>query len=66
MTDLRRIVDTKRVVTTAGEAKENIVVAKKIMEEEPEPQIVIEERIVNSEGEHFKKYLKGKFLGKVC
>lgn len=63
MTDVRRIVDPKKVVT-AGDAKENIGVAKKTMEEEPEPQILIEER--NSEGEIIKKYLRGKFLGKVC
>ena len=57
--------DPKRVVSTTCETKENIGVAKKTMEEEPEPQIIIEERIVNAEGEHVKKYLRGKFLGKV-
>jgi DNA-binding transcriptional regulator WhiA len=62
MTDVRRTVDTRRVVT-ASEAKENTVAPKKTMEEEP--QVIIEERIVNSEGEYVKKYLRGKFLGKV-
>eukprot|EP00026_Physarum_polycephalum_P003177 Phypoly_transcript_03187.p1 GENE.Phypoly_transcript_03187~~Phypoly_transcript_03187.p1 ORF type:complete len:717 (+),score=118.81 Phypoly_transcript_03187:138-2288(+) len=63
MTDVRRIVDPRRV-GTATEAKENPVVAKKTMEEEPEPQVIIEERISKPEGEYIKKYLRGKFLGK--
>lgn len=63
MTDVRRLVDPgiiKRVI----DAKENVVVPKKVVEEEPE-QIIIEERIVREEGEYVKKYLRGKFLGKV-
>jgi hypothetical protein len=64
-TDLRRMMETKRVAPVS-ETKENPVVAKKAMEDEPEAQIIVEERIVNSEGEHVKKYLRGKFLGKVC
>lgn len=70
MTDVRRTVEARRLDPTATPAgQENTAVpAKKPMrpmEEEPEPQIIIEERIVGKEGEYVKKYLRGKFLGKV-
>lgn len=68
MTDVRRTVDPRRLESTPA-GQENIVAAKKPMrpmEEEPEPQIIIEERIKDKEGnEYVKKYLRGKFLGKV-
>lgn len=53
----------KRIIPSSG--SENIPLAKKPAEDEPEPQIIVEEKIVDKNGERVKKYLRGKFLGKV-
>lgn len=56
--------------TTSAPTQENPVSSKtRIPEEEQDqtPQLLVEERIVDKNGgEYIKKYLRGKFLGKVC
>lgn len=63
MTEVRRTVDPRKVGGLPA-SQEGMV--KKPLEEEPEPQIIVEEKLVDKNGEYTKKYLRGKFLGKVC
>lgn len=66
MNDLKRYVEHKRMPTVYESAASTVVPKKRSEEGEDEREVIIEEKIIDKYGNQtIRKYLRGKFLGKV-